>query len=50
MSQQIDQLQKSKNKLEKEKQAARAESDESRVQIEASNKARVINIYYLKNN
>ncbi len=45
MGSQIDQLQKAKIKLEKEKQGARAEVDEARVQTEGANKARVI-IYY----
>ena len=44
MGEQIDQLQKAKNKLEKEKQLIRSEVDEAKLHTEHANKAKV-NIY-----
>lgn len=41
MGEQIDQLQKTKNKLEKEKQLIRSEVDEARLQTEQVTKAKV---------
>lgn len=41
MGEQIDQLQKSKNKLEKEKQLIKSEVDEARLQTEQVTKAKV---------
>lgn len=43
MGEQIDQLQKAKNKLEKEKQLIRSEVDEARLQTEQVTKAKVNN-------